>query len=108
VFTATRPFYNGKALFAYNRTATAAFIDTLYIPMSDSTSTGCDSTCAVSILRESAQWVVGGGANFTGKHPTITWIANPSKSGAKVNWLSISFPAGDTLVSKLRIEKPFR
>ena len=104
-FKATTPFVNGTAVFTYNRTSTSAFIDTLYIPARDSLSYGCDSTCYVNIARESGQWwtaVVGA------KYPTITWLANPTLKGAKINYLSISFPAGDTLTGKLIVIKPNR
>lgn len=110
VFTApTSAWYGGRAIFTYNRTEASAFIDTLYIPAGDSLSVGVDTTCTVNIARESGQWVVPSGtATYTTKWPTISWLANPTKNGAKINWMVISFPAGDTLTAKLIIDKPNR
>ena len=109
VFTAPKSsFYNGTAIFIYNRTLTAAFIDTIVFVDTSAVSVRCDSTCSISINRESGQWLVPSGtATYTAKYPTITWLANSNKNGAKYNILSISFPAADTLVSKLVIKKPY-
>jgi hypothetical protein len=103
-----RSLYSGEGVYSYSRTKTAAWIDTLYIPGADSTHSGIDSTCTISVERENLSWLKPGGATFTLNYPTITYLANPALSGRKQNWVIFNFPAADTLVSKIRIKKPFK
>jgi len=100
-------FYNGKAMFTYSRTKTAAWVDTIYIGDRDSTKVGYDSTCVVSIVRSNLSWFKPMVPQLF-NYPVIGTLANPSKGGSKTNWITLTFPAADTLVGTLKIERPFR
>ena len=107
VFTSpTRPFYNGIATFAYNRTMTGAIIDTIYITDGDSTHVVIDSLAVIQISRENTSWAkLDAARSFS--WPTITFLPNPCQYDRKTNWLSISWPVADTSTAKLTIIKPF-